>query len=74
MDSISATFMMFGLTLLLASWIYLLFVSFEDDYAWGLTTLFLPPLAYLYGCFSWQKAQGALLMAAAGWILILVSL
>ncbi len=74
MDAISSTMLMFGLVLLLASWINLLVVSFKDDYSWGLATLFLPPLSYLYGCFSWEKARSSLIMAGGGWLLILLSL
>ena len=74
MDSISAVYLMFGLILLLASWIQLLFVSFRDDFSWGLTSLFAPPLSYLYAFFCWEKAQSSILMAAGGWLLILFSL
>ncbi|SMF01002.1 hypothetical protein SAMN02745866_00090 [Alteromonadaceae bacterium Bs31] len=74
MDAISSTLLMFGIILLLASWINLLFVSFRDDFTWGLTSLFVPPLAYLYGCFSWEKARAPLFMAGGGWLLILLSL
>lgn len=71
MEPISAAFVTFGVVLLLASWIQLLFTSFDDDYTWGLTALFVPPLAYLYGFFSWEKAKASILMAAIGWVLIL---
>jgi len=74
MDAISSVCLMFGIILLVASWVNLLIVSFRTDYSWGLTTLFLPPLSYLYSCFSWQKAQSAVLLAAGGWLLILLSL
>ncbi len=70
MDSISATLMTFGIILLLASWIQLLFVSFKDDFSWGLSTLFVPPLAYVYGLCAIEKSAAALFMAVLGWILI----
>lgn len=74
MDSVSATFMTFGIVLLLASWVQLLFVAFKDDYSWGLSTLFVPPLAYLYGLFALEKAGAAILLSAIGWILIFIAL
>jgi len=73
MDSVAATMTTFGVILLLVSWIQLMFVSFEDDFSWGLTTLFVPPLSYLYGLFAWSKSQAALFMAALGWILIFLA-
>jgi len=55
MDPFSAVALGFGIVLLLTSWIYLGFVSFEDDYTWGLCTVFLPALSYIYACFAWDK-------------------
>jgi len=74
MESVSATLLMFGLILLITSWVVLLITSFKEDFAWGLTTLFLPPLSYIYGIFAWQKTQAALVMAVMGWVFILFSL
>lgn len=74
MASVSALFLTVGLILLLASWIYLLIISFKDDFTWGLTTVFLPPLSYVYSCFAWHKAQAAVWLAGLGWLLILLSL
>ncbi|TVZ40149.1 hypothetical protein P886_4570 [Alteromonadaceae bacterium 2753L.S.0a.02] len=74
MDSISAALLMFGIVLLLASWIEMLVVSFKNDYSWGLTTLFVPPISYIYGLWTWEKARASLMMAALGWVLILLSL
>ncbi len=70
MEAISALLMTFGVAALLASWVLLLIVSWKDDYAWGLCTLLLPPLSYLYSLARLDKAGQALLLAAAGWILI----
>lgn len=70
MDAGSATLMTFGAAALLASWVLLLIASWEEDYAWGLCTLLLPPLSYLYGLFRLDKAGQALLVALVGWILI----
>jgi len=72
MEPISATITTFGVILLLVSWFYLMFLSFEEDFSWGLCTLFLPPLAYLYACFKWSKTQSILLLAVAGWVLIIL--
>jgi len=74
MDPLSASFMTFGVLLLIISWVYLLITSFKEDYTWGLTTLFLPPLSYLYGLFSIEKAGASLLLAAIGIVLIFLGL
>ncbi len=74
MDPISATLMTFGVILLGISWIYLIFVSFEDDFSWGLCAIFLPLLAYIYACFRWNKTQASLWTAAGGWAAILLAL
>ena len=74
MDALTAALSTFGVICLIASWVLLLIVSFRDDFVWGLTTLFLPPLSYLYGLFSLEKAGGAILFAVIGIALILFSL
>ena len=73
MEPISATLMTFGVILLIVSWIYLIFISFEDDYTWGLCAIFLPVLAYLYALFHWRRAQGVLATAVIGWIAIIMA-
>ena len=70
MDAGSATLMTFGAAALLTSWVLLRIVSWQEDYAWGLCTLFLPPLSYLYGLSRLDKAGQPILVAVAGWILI----
>ncbi len=70
MEPLSAAFMAFGVVLLVASWVLMLVVSFRNDYNWGLCTLFLPPLAYFYGLFSWEKAKEPISLSVLGWILI----
>lgn len=72
MEPVSATLVTFGVLLLLVSWIYLMFIAFEVDFSWGLCTVFVPPLGYLYACFTWNKTQSALWMAILGWVLIIV--
>jgi len=74
MDPFSASFATFGVILLFSSWVMLLIQSFKEDYGWGLTTLFLPPLSYIYSLFSWKKCAGPLAFAGIGWLLILLSL
>ena len=74
MDSLSATMMTFGVLLLLASWVQMMFVSFKDDFSWGLTTLFVPPLSYVYGLFSLEKSGAAIFMAFLGCALIFFAL
>jgi hypothetical protein len=70
MEAASATLVTFGAATLLASWVVLLIASWKEDYTWGLCTLFLPPLSYLYGLARLDKAGEALLLAVVGWLLI----
>ena len=73
MEAATATLVTFGAVALLASWVLLLAASWKEDYAWGLCTLFLPPLSYLYGLARLDKAGEAILLAVVGWILILMA-
>ena len=70
MEAATATLVTFGAAALLASWVVLLIVSWKEDYAWGLCSLFLPPLSYCYALVLLDKAGGALGLALLGWILI----
>jgi hypothetical protein len=70
MDATSATLITFGAAALLTSWVLLLIVSWKEDYAWGLFTLLLPPLSYLYALGRLDKAGQSLLVAVVGWFLI----
>ena len=70
METVSVTMTTFGVILLLASWVQLLFVSFKEDFNWGLSTLFVPPFSYLYALFAWEKAASSILLAVLGWVLI----
>lgn len=74
MDPLSASFVTFGVLCLLISWFYLLIVSFKNDYSWGLTTLFAPPLSYLYSFWALEKAGAAVGFAFLGCILIFLGL
>ena len=74
MEPLSAVFMTFGVILLIVSWIYLLILSFKDDFTWGLTTLFLPPLSYFYSLFAMKKAGESLVLAGIGIVLIFFGL
>lgn len=49
MDPFSATLFTFGGILLFVSWIQLLLASFAKEFTWGLTTVFIPFISYLYG-------------------------
>lgn len=71
---LSTALLTFGVVLLLCSWVYMLTVSFKDDFSWGLTTLFLPPLSYLYGLFALEKSAGAMGLAIIGCFLIYLGL
>ena len=70
MEATSALLMTLGAVALLASWVLLLIESSREDFSWALCTLLLPPLAYLYGLFRWDKAGEALGLAAVGWLLL----
>ena len=70
MEAASASLITFGAAALLVSWVLLLIESWKEDYAWGLCTLLLPPLSYLYGLARLDKAGQALLLAVIGWLLI----
>mgnify|MGYP001814365488 CR=1 FL=1 len=70
MEATSATLMTFGLAALLASWVLMLIVSWKEDYAWGLFTLLLPPLSYVYALFRLDKAGQAVMLAAGGCLLL----
>ncbi len=74
MDPITAVFITFGVIMIVAGWVQLLITSFGEDYAWGLSTLFLPPLSYIYSFFSWEKAKGAMGLTLIGWALVLFGL
>ncbi len=74
MEPLSAVCLVIGVVLLVISWLLLLQVSFDSDYSWGLATLFLPPLAYLYGLFRWNRAGEAILVSLVGWVLVLLAL
>lgn len=72
MDAFSATFTLMGIAMLAASWIYLMVIAFKDDYAWGITSVFVPPLAYLYAAFNPSRAAPVLILAAIGLALLIL--
>ena len=74
MDPVSTISLTFGAILLLSSWIYLIIVASSEDFSWGLSAVFLPPLAYLYALFAWDKASGAIKLAVLGIILVAIGL
>lgn len=73
MEAISAAMVTFGMAALLASWVLLLIASWSEDYAWGLCTLLLPPLSYVYAIFRPDKAGSAVVVALGGVGLILLA-
>lgn len=74
MEAVAATLLTFGIAFLLVSWILLLIDSWREDFAWGLFTVLLPPVSYLYALFRLDKAGNAIALAAAGWLLIWLAL
>lgn len=74
MDPITAVLVTFGAILIFAGWVQLLITSFGEDYSWGLATLFLPVLSYIYSFFAWDKAKDAMVLTGIGWALIVAGL
>lgn len=70
MEAYSALFLTLGIALLLVSWVLLLIVACNEDYTWGLCTLILPPVSYLYGLFRLDRAAEAMGTAVLGWALV----
>jgi len=73
MEAISATLLTFGLAFLLLSWVLLLITSWREDFTWGLCSVLLPPLAYLYGLARLDVAGSAIGLALLGCFLILIA-
>ena len=70
MEPLSAVLLLGGGVMLAASWIQLIIAASGEDFTWGLCSVFLPPLAYFYGLFQWEKAGDAIKMAIVGLILV----
>lgn len=70
MEPIHAFFLFTGIVSLLISWILMLIYSSREDFAWGLFTVVLPPVSYLYGLARWQKAKEPIIIAVIGCVLI----
>ena len=71
MDAFSTTMIVFAVTILVASWIMMIFAaSAGDDYTWALCSFFLPPLAYLYGLYRWELAGDSIKAAIIGLVLL----
>ncbi len=70
MEASSAVLLTLGAATLMISWVLLLITSWKEDYTWGLCTLFLPPLSYLYALARLDKAGETLLLAVIGWVMI----
>jgi hypothetical protein len=73
MEATSSLMMVLGVTALLASWVVLLIASWKEDYSWGLCSLLLPPVSYLYGLFRLDKAGEAIALAVVGCVLLLLA-
>lgn len=74
MDPLTSVLLIAGCLLLAGSWILLIINASGEDFTWGLCSVFLPPLAYFYGLFQWEKAGDAIKMAILGIILVAVGL
>ncbi|MEM0955540.1 MAG: hypothetical protein AAGI24_15475 [Pseudomonadota bacterium] len=65
--------MTLGAVILLGSWIVLLVASWKEDYSWGLCSLLLPPLSYLYALTRLDKAGEAIAMAGIGLVMVFLA-
>ena len=74
MEASSAYLMFLGVSCLLASWALLLITAWKNDYAWGMFSLLLPPVGYGYALFRIDDAKETLLLAALGWLLVILGL
>lgn len=70
MEPISAIYTLFGIAALMASWITLLVVASKNDFAWGLFTVLLPPLSYLYAIFRLDITKESIFLAIVGCLLL----
>lgn len=66
MEPLSSFLLFAGIVLLAASWIMLIIAASGEDYTWALCSVFLPPLAYFYGLFEWDKAGDSIKAAILG--------
>ena len=73
MDATSALLMTLGAAILLGSWVLLLIESSREDFTWGLCTLLLPPLSYVYALFRLDKAGESIALAVVGSLMVLAS-
>ncbi|MEE4659378.1 MAG: hypothetical protein V2J89_02860 [Halieaceae bacterium] len=73
MEATSALMMTLGAAILLGSWVLLMIASWKEDYSWGLCSLLLPPLSYLYALTRLDKAGEAIAMAGLGLVLIVLA-
>ncbi len=74
MDPLAALLLTLGIILLTCSWILLLIVSSQEDFSWVLFSVLCPPLSYIFGLFVWSKAKEAILVAALGWLMIILQI
>lgn len=75
MDPISAVCLVGAACLLIASWVYMIIIASDSgDTTWTLSSMFLPPLAYFYGLFAWDKAGDAIKLALLGLFLLWLGL
>lgn len=75
MDPISTIMLTFGVILLVIGWIQLIITSFDEDFTWGLATVFVPPLSYLYSAVAaFDKTKGTMALTGIGLALVIFAL
>ena len=70
MEPLSAAFTLFGIAALFASWVLLLIEASQEDFTWGLCTVLIPPLSYLYALLRLDITKDAIWLAIVGCILV----
>ena len=74
MEPVTSTLVIFAAVILVTSWVLLIIAASNEDFTWGLCSVFVPPLAYFYGLLQWDKAGDAIKMALLGLFLLWLGL
>lgn len=61
-----------GAVMALAGWIWIVVLAFQDHILWGLGSLFIPLVAFIFVVMHWGKAWKPFVIQLLGGILIAV--
>lgn len=73
MSVLSALLLTLTLIALVASWVLMLIVASEEDFAWARSCVLLPPLAYAYALTRLDVAKESISLAVAGCFFVVVA-